>query len=87
MILALFAIRHALVLGVIAAKAWATGRIGLRALRRDRLAVPQALTVALGLALLAQGGLLLGLLGWLRFPILVPIVLRLHVAAIDVRRP
>jgi Dolichyl-phosphate-mannose-protein mannosyltransferase len=83
MTLALFAMRHVFVLGVIAATAWAAGRIGIRALRLGASAVPQPITVAIGLALLAQGGLLLGLVGWLRAPVLASIALGLHVAAIN----
>jgi 4-amino-4-deoxy-L-arabinose transferase-like glycosyltransferase len=83
MALASFAIRHVLILVLIAATAWAAGRIGTRALRLGESPMPPAVTVAIGFALLAQAGLLLGLVGWLRTPVLVSITLALHIVAID----
>jgi hypothetical protein len=82
----LFALRHALVLAAIAGTAWAAGRLACRALR---LAPPAgappaaswALTTAIGLALLAQAALLLGLVGALRGPIVAAGALGLHIAA------
>jgi hypothetical protein len=87
MVLVSFAVYHAVVLGVLTATAWATGRLGLRVLRLGKDVVPQSLAVTIGLALLAQGGLLLGMLGGLRLAVLALAVVGIHIAAIrDWRR-
>jgi hypothetical protein len=78
--LASFLAAHLLALAVLAASAWAAGSLVTRGFLweswMERLAVP----VALGLALLAHLGFLLGALGLLRPGILVAVVVTIHAA-------
>jgi 4-amino-4-deoxy-L-arabinose transferase-like glycosyltransferase len=86
----LFALRQALVLGLLACTAWSAGTLAtgllLRGrpqahLRRREDTAPWPITMAMGLAILAQVALLLGFLGWLRAPIVATMAIGLNVAA------
>src|SRR5688572_14488720 len=59
----LFFARHAALTALFAATAWAAGRV---VVRRWAHPAPAALTIAVGLAVLAQLLFLLGTIGWLR---------------------
>ena len=72
---------HMIALGGIAYTAWAAGNLASASIRRDGASVPWGLTVAIGLALLAQALLLLGVVGWLRAPVIVVLVLAILAAA------
>jgi hypothetical protein len=76
-------IGQALVAVVIAATAWAAGRVVGGALRRP---MPWAVTMALGLAAIGQLLTLAGLAGVLRKPVIIAIVIAIHAAAIPAWR-
>jgi Dolichyl-phosphate-mannose-protein mannosyltransferase len=82
-LLIVFALRHALVLAILAGTAWACGQLalGFKRASPDENAAPWPFVVALGLAVLAQAALLLGLGGWLRAPVVAALVIGLNVAA------
>lgn len=77
---------QAAVAGAIAATAWAAGAIVSGAPRRDEPPIPWALTMALGFACITQLLLLVGLLGLLREPVVLVIMIGIHVAAIPAWR-
>lgn len=76
-----FLAAHLLAFAVLAATAWAAGFLVTRSFawegRAERLAVP----IALGLALLAHLGFLLGALGLLRPGVLIAVIVAIHAAA------
>jgi hypothetical protein len=81
--LTVFALRHMLVLAVLAGTAWSAGSLvmGPHA-RRHGDPVPWPMTIAIGLAILAQALLLLGLLGWLMAPAVAAMAVGINVAAL-----
>lgn len=78
MSLAAFLAAHLLALALLATTAWAAGSLVTRSFSLEGRAERLALPVALGLALLAHLGFLLGTLGLLRPGILIAIVVVLH---------
>jgi hypothetical protein len=72
---------HLLALAVLAATAWAAGSLILGKLSWEGWAERLAVPVALGLAVLAHLGFLLGALGLLRPGVLVAVILIIHGAA------
>lgn len=77
-----FLATHLLALALVAATAWAAGTLLARPLslngRAERLAVP----IALGLAVLAHLGFLLGALGLLRTGVLIGVIVAIHAASL-----
>lgn len=66
---ALLVLRHLAILALLAATAWAAGRLATGPLRRRARSVPGSFILAVGLAAVAQASYLLGLAGGLRAPI------------------
>lgn len=79
--LASFLAGHLLVLAVLAATAWAAGSLVTRRFSWEGWAERLALPVALGLAILAHLGFLLGVLGLLRSGILIALIVAIHCTA------
>jgi len=80
-----FVLRYIFILCAITSTAWAAGWLATLPLRRAdapmTLSLSLPLTLAIGLACLAQAALLLALVGALRRPIIIAAVFCLHVAA------
>lgn len=89
--LIVFALRHVLVLAILAGTAWACGRLAMSVLRRSGYGrdernedvEPWPITIALGLAILAQAALLLAFAGWFRAHIVAAVAIGINVAAFD----
>jgi hypothetical protein len=81
MALCLFVLRYVFVLAALSSAAWAAGHWASRRLREDRRNECVALTMAIGLAVLAQMSLLCGLAGYLKAPFVATLSLGLVVVA------
>lgn len=75
----LFLARHAAITALLAATAWAAGRL---VLRRWAGPAPAALAVTVGMAALAQALHLVGLVGWLRMGPMLALAAAVHLLAI-----
>ncbi len=84
--LAAFLAAHLLALAVLAATVWAAGSLARRAFAGEGWAERLALPAALGLAVLAHLGFLLGALGLLRHGVLIAVLALVHIAGFSVWR-